>query len=90
MEKFNANFHRVSDQHLLGKTKKGNNGFGSTGVTIIKKFKKDNDNHENDDKATSENQQFIVNSEDNQVTSEEAIMTLNNDVVVHESIKIDD
>ena len=28
MEKFNANFRRVSDQHLLGKTKRGNNGFG--------------------------------------------------------------
>ena len=90
MEKFNSNFHRVSDQHLLDKTKKGNDGFGSTGVTIIKKFKKDDDNDENDDKTTSENQQFIANSEDNQVTSEEAIMALNNDVVVHESIKIDD
>ena len=84
MEKVNANFHRVTDQYLLGKTKRGNDGFGSTGVTVIKKFKKD------DDKTTSENQQVIVNSEDNLVTSEEAIMTVNNEVVVHESITIDD
>ena len=39
MEKFNANFHRVSDQHFLGKTKRGNDGFGCTGVQVIKKVK---------------------------------------------------
>ena len=86
-------FHKVSDQHLLGKTKRGNDGFGSTGITVIKKFKKDNDNDENDendDKTTSENQQVIVDSEDNQVTFEETIMTVNNKVVVHESITIDE
>ena len=43
MEKFNANFHRVTDKHLLGQTKRGNDGFGSTGVTVIKKAKKDDD-----------------------------------------------
>ena len=51
MEEFNANFHRVSHQHLLGKKKRGNNGFGSTCVTVIKKIKKDDDNDENDDKT---------------------------------------
>ena len=93
MEIFNANLHRVSDQHLLGKTKRGNNRFGSTGVIVIKKFKKDDDNDENDendDKTTSEIQQVIVNSGDNQVTSEEVVMTVNNEVVVHESITIDE
>ena len=40
MEKFNANFQWVTDQHLLGKTKQGNDGFGLTGVTVIKKLKK--------------------------------------------------
>ena len=40
MEKFNANFHRVSDPQLLGKTKRGNDGFRSTGVQVIKKAKK--------------------------------------------------
>ena len=78
---------------MLGKTKRGNDGFGLTGVTVIKKFKEDDDNDENDendDKTTSENQQVIVNSEDNQVTSEETIMTVNNKVVLHESITIDE
>ena len=78
---------------MLGKTKRGNDGFGLTGVTVIKKFIEDDDNDENDendDKTTSENQQVIVNSEDNQVTSKETIMTVNNKVVVHESITIDE
>ena len=108
-EKFNANFHRVTDQHLLGRTKRGNNGFGSTGVTVIKKVKKDDDENqikEDDDEnqiklTTSENNRVIVNLEDNlqiipeksenelEITSEEAIMNVNNEVVVLESITID-
>ena len=31
------------NQHLLGRTKRGNDGFGSTGVAAIKKVKKDDD-----------------------------------------------
>ena len=99
MEKFNANFHRVSDAHLLSRTKRGNDGFGSTGVQVIKKAKK-----EDEIEITISESEFInaVNSEENlqmvtekseenlQITSEEAIMTVNNEVVVHESITIDD
>ena len=99
MEKFNANFHRVTDKHLLGQTKRGNDGFGSTGVTVIKKATKDDDEIE---LTTLENNQVIVASEENlqiipeksenevQITSEEAIMTVNDEVVVHESITIDE
>ena len=99
MEKFNANFHRVTDKHLLGQTKWGNDGFGSTGVTVIKKAKKDDDEIE---LTTLENNQVIVASEENlqiipeksenevQITSEEAIMTANDEVVVHEFITIDE
>ena len=99
MTKFNANFHRVTDKHLLGQTKRGNDGFGSTGVTVIKKAKKDDDEIE---LTTLENNQVIVASEENlqiipeksenevQITSEEAIMTVNDELVVYESIKIDD
>ena len=99
MEKFNANFHRVTDKHLLGQTKRGNDGFGSTGVTVIKKAKKDDDEIE---LTTLENNQVIVASEENlqiipeksenevQITSEEAIMTVNDEVVVHEFITIDE
>ena len=41
MEKFNANFVKVFDKSLLGITKRGNYGFGSTGFGVIKKLKKD-------------------------------------------------
>ena len=95
----------MTDQQLLGKTKRGNNGFGSTGVTVIEKVKKDDDDDDDDNGiqlTTSENNQVKVNSEDNlqiipeksenelQITSEEAIMTVDNEVVVHESITIDE
>ena len=108
LEKFNANFHRVSEKHLLGKTKCGNDCFGSTGVTVIQKVKKDDDDDDDndDDKAiqltTSENHQVIVNSEEDvqiipeksknesQTTSEEVIMTVDNEAVVHASITIDE
>ena len=41
MERFNVNFEKVSHPDLLGKTKCGNDGFGSTGVQVIKKAKKE-------------------------------------------------
>ena len=82
---------------MLGKTKRGNDGFGSTGVQVLRKAKKE-------DKiqlTTSESEQVTVNSEDYlqmvlekseenfQITSEEAVMTVNNEVVAHESIIIE-
>ena len=39
MEKFTANFQRMTDKHCLGITKLGSDGFGSTGVSVIKKKK---------------------------------------------------
>ena len=102
VEKFNASFHRLSEKHLLDKTKRGNDGFGSTGITVIKKVKKDDDDVNEIQSTTSENNQVIANSEEDlqiipeksenesQITSEEAIMTVKNEVVVHESITIDD
>ena len=62
MEKFNANFHRVTDKHLLGQAKCVNDGFGSTGVTVIKKAK----NGDVKIKLTTlENNQVIVALEEN-------------------------
>ena len=98
MEKCNAKFHRVSDQHLLGKTKRGNDGFGSTDVQVIKKAKQDDEIQ----LITLEGKQVTVNSEEDlqmvpeksekdlQITSEKAVMTVKNEVVVHESITIDE
>ena len=84
------------------KTKRGNDGFESAGVTVIKKAKKDDDDDKEIQLTTSENNQVIVNSGEDlqiipeksenelQITSEEVIMTVNNEVVVHESITIDE
>ena len=65
--------------------------FGSTGVEVIKKAKKEDEIQ----LKTSESEQFTINSEEDlqivpekseenlQITSEEAVMTVNNEVVVH-------
>ena len=83
---------------MLGQAKQGNDGFGSTGLTVIKKAKKDDEI----ELTTLENNQVIVASDENlqiipeksenevQITSEEAIMTANDEVVVHEFITIDE
>ena len=97
IKKFNANFHRVSDPQLLGKSKRGNDGFGSADVQVIKKAKKEAEIQ----LTTLESEQVTVNSEEDlqmvpekseenlQITSEDAVMTVNNEVVVHESIIIE-
>ena len=98
MEKFNANFHMVSDVHLLDRTKRGNDGLGSTGIQVIKKAKKENEiqltisESEFGNAVDSEEdlQTIPEKAEENlQITSEEAVMTVNNEVVDHESITID-
>ena len=43
MEKFNASFVQVFDKGLLGKTKRGNDGFRSTAFSVIKKPKNDSE-----------------------------------------------
>ena len=99
MEKFNVNFHKVSDPALLGKTKRGYDGFGSTGVEVIKKVKESESVIE---MITSEGEQVTVNLEDNlqvisekakddlQITSEKAVIEVNNEVIITESITIDE
>ena len=61
MEKFNVNF-QVSDPALLGKTKRGYDGFDSTGVEVIKKVKESESVIE---MITSEGEQVTADAEDN-------------------------
>ena len=63
MEKFNANFVQDSDKGFLGKTKRGNDHFGSTGFSLIKKPK-------NDSKIES------TNSESKQATAQSSYKML--------------
>ena len=88
-------------------TKRGSDGFGSTGVSVIKKKKllelasKEDFSEKNllliSEKADNETQTTSeepasekATSEEPQITSAEAIMSVNNEVIVHESITISD
>ena len=86
MEKFNADFGKVSDTTMLGNTKRGNEGFGSTGAQVIKKLKES----ETEIKmVTSEGGKVTISSEQNlqivsveddlQITFEKAVMEVNNE-----------
>ena len=103
MEKCNENFVKFSDKSLLGITKRGNHGFRLTGFGVIKKLKKDPESElTTSELTTSESDQTASqnwwelpaicdkSSDDLQISSEEAIMAVNNEVVVHESITIDE
>ena len=106
MEKFTANFQRVTDKHLIGITKRGSDGFRLTEVSVIKKKKifelvskevssKENlqiisEEADNETQTTSKEATKEENSEEQQITSEEAIMSVNDEVIVHESITISD
>ena len=59
MEKLDVKFQRVIDKHLLGLTKRGSEGFGSTGVSEIKKIKSDFDSKEVRD-FSDENLQIVL------------------------------
>ena len=69
-----------------------------TGVSVIKKPKNDFDESttSESEQATAQNSCKMLqvvcekSNDDLQITSEEAIMALNNEVVVHESITIDE
>ena len=50
MEKYNVKFEKVTDKSLLGATKRGSSGFGSTGLSVIKKTKLDDWLTESNDK----------------------------------------
>ena len=102
MEKLNINFIKVFDKNLLGITKCGNYGFGSAGFGVIKKLKKDPESElttkelttSESDQTTSQNSCKLLaicdkSSDDLQISFEEAIMAVNNEVVVHESIAVD-
>ena len=105
MEKFTANFQRATDKHFLGITKRGSDGFGSTGVSVIKKKKllelasKEVSSEENlllisekgdNETQTASEEPTSEKAEALQITSEEAIMSVDKKVIVHESITISD
>ena len=75
LEKFNVKFEKVDKKEQLGKTKRGNGGFGSTGITVIKKMRQ---NEEEEPEET-----------DTEITSEEAIMSTDKKVIIKEKITVE-
>ena len=108
-EKFNAKFEKVTKKDLLGTTKRGSGGFGSTGMSVIKIAEEDpmNDKEEQKNLVESDDKNILgkVNASlgekpvlvqiakepenDLQIVSEEAIMKVNDKVIVAEKITID-
>ena len=92
LEKYNVNF---GERTLLGGTKRGSSGFGSTGVNVIKKTKLDDWVVKSADEKVNESQDSLValknekTEEQLQIVCEEAKMEVNGKVVVHEKITID-
>ena len=75
LEKFDVKFEKVNNIEQLGKTKRGNGGFGSTGITVIKKMK-----------PNKEEEHEETNTE---ITPEEAIMSTDKKVIIREKITIE-
>ena len=61
LEKFDANFEKVSKKEELGVTKRGSGGFGSTGITVIKKIKLPEEEKKDDLKITAKENVISVN-----------------------------
>ena len=73
LEKFDVRFDNVTKKEDLGSTKRGSGGFGSTGITVIKKMK----THEDE----------LDSQGDLEITAEEGIITMNDKVIVSEKIE---
>ena len=68
MRRFDADFQKVEKVSELGITERQEGGFGSTGKTVIKKMR-------------------FEEEEDLEIKSEEAILTENDKVILHEKIE---
>ena len=68
IEKFDVNFQKVTKKSLLGVTKWGSGGFGSTGLSVIKKTKTDSlSDKEESDKEEQEIFDEAITKVDNKV-----------------------
>ena len=73
LENFDVQFTKGNKKDL-GNTKRGNGGFGSTGVSVIKKMKLSKEISESEPET------------DVEIISEEAIMSVDNKVIIKEKI----
>ena len=76
LEKFDVQFTKVNKKEDLGATKRGDGGFGSTGFTVIKKMKANEEILESEPETKT----------DVEMTSEEAIISVNDKVIIEVKI----
>ena len=74
LEKFDVQFMKVEKKEDLGNTKRGDSGFGSTSVTVIKKMKTNEEISESQPETET----------DLEIASEEAILSVNDKVIIEE------
>ena len=89
IEQYNVKFEKVDKKDLLGTTKRGDCGFDSTGMTLIKKAKNiSTSDEENVDTGISA--QIVEKPKDDlEITSKEGVMEVNNEVIIHQKTTID-
>ena len=100
LEKLSVNFQSVTDQHLLGLTKRGSDGFGSTGVFEIKKKKSE---FSKEQFSSDKNLQIVLEKNDYdkqaseeltslkpEITREKGIIICNKKVICREVVNISD
>lgn len=94
LENFNVDFQEVFNIEMLGRTKRGHDGFGSTGVEVIKKIKSSQTEEmivSPVDTIPSEDVNSGVKSEksddDLVITSERATMEVNGEIIIDEGVK---
>lgn len=89
IEQYNVKFEKVDKKDLLGTTKRGDCGFDSTGMTLIKKAKNiSTSDEENVDTGISA--QIVEKPKDDlEITSKDGVMEVNNEVIIHQKTTID-
>ena len=89
IEQYNVKFEKVDKKDLLGTTKRGDCGFDSTGMTLLKKAKNiSTSDEENVDTGISA--QIVEKPKDDlEITSKEGVMEVNNEVIIHQKTTID-
>ena len=84
MKKINVDFRKVSNIAMLGKNKRGDDGFASTGVEVIQKVKKILTENA---VIISPEEKVTANTEvDLQMTSEEAVMEVNGEIIIDKQL----
>ena len=85
LEKFDAQFEKVSKKEELGVTKRDSGGFSSTGLTVIKKMKVSEDEEQQDVKESESNKDD--DDDDLEITADERFISMNDKVIFREKVE---